>query len=588
VIHFSKTKSDCGYLAFVGGSRATIRLDHALPGATADLQLTTEVLSVGSMVEIRGRKSFTIAVVTSVAEQRGPEAAASIAEVDLLGEIIRGASGEWMFQRGISEYPPIRSPVNVLSSEHLHLIHDVDASHTINIGTLSQDPTVGAFINVDEMLHKHFAVLGTTGVGKSTGVALMLREVLRARPQQRIFLIDPHNEYGGCFGDKAKVLSPSNLHLPFWLFNFEEIVDAIFRARPGVEEEIEILSHAITEARNLYAEQRDANRLRLRKAGADGTGFTVDTPVPYRLSDLLALIDHRMGKLENRADFPSYHRLMTRIESLGNDPRYRFMFENANVGGDTMVETLNSLFNLDEETRIVTVMQLAGFPADVVDSVVSVLCRMAFDFGVWSGGVVPLLIVCEEAHRYAPSDRTMGFGPTKKSVSRIAKEGRKYGISLGLVTQRPADLDATIVSQCSTLFAMRMANERDQEIVRAAVSDAAAGLMAFVPSLGAREVFAFGEGVALPTRIRFGELPKEFLPRPSTIGDLRPRKELLGRAAIAAVVERWRRGGMSRRHADPYAPDRDDGLFGAAAGDASAPAVGGATYREIPPVIPDL
>ena len=164
-----------------------------------------------------------------------------------------------------------------------------------------------------------------------------------------------------------------------------------------------------------------------------------------------------------------------------------------------------------------TIMQLAGFPAEVVDSVVSVLCRMAFDFGMWSDGAFPLLFVCEEAHRYASADRTIGFGPTRKAISRIAKEGRKYGVFLGLVTQRPAELDSTIISQCSTLFAMRMANERDQAIVRSAVSDAAANLLAFVPSLGTREVLAFGEGVALPTRLKFKQLPEHLIPQSQAV-----------------------------------------------------------------------
>jgi DNA helicase HerA-like ATPase len=190
-----------------------------------------------------------------------------------------------------------------------------------------------------------------------------------------------------------------------------------------------------------------------------------------------------------------------------NDPRYAFMFDNANVGGDTMAEVISHLFRLPANGKPMTIMQLAGFPAEVVDSVVSVLCRMAFDFGLWSDGVSPLLFVCEEAHRYASADRNIGFGPTRKAVSRIAKEGRKYGVYLGLVTQRPAELDATIISQCNTLFAMRLANDRDQALLRSAVSDAAANLLSFVPSLGTREVLAFGEGVALPTRLRFKEVP---------------------------------------------------------------------------------
>ncbi len=179
---------------------------------------------------------------------------------------------------------------------------------------------------------------------------------------------------------------------------------------------------------------------------------------------------------------------------------------------------------------------------------VSVLCRMAFDFGLWSDGALPLLVVCEEAHRYAPADRSIGFGPTRKALSRIAKEGRKYGVFLGLVTQRPAELDATIISQCSTLFAMRMANERDQALVRSAVSDAAASLLAFVPSLGTREVFAFGEGVALPTRLKFKELPEALIPKSEAVGTASMDSELgFDRDFIAGVVERWRGATMSTK-----------------------------------------
>jgi hypothetical protein len=231
-----------------------------------------------------------------------------------------------------------------------------------------------------------------------------------------------------------------------------------------------------------------------------------------------------------------------------NDPRYSFMFENANVGGDTMGEVISTLFRLPPNGKPMTIMQLAGFPAEVVDSVVSVLCRMAFDFGLWSDGAVPLLFVCEEAHRYASADRSIGFGPTRRAVSRIAKEGRKYGVFLGLVTQRPAELDATILSQCSTLFTMRLANDRDQALVRAAVSDAAANLLAFLPSLGTREVFAFGEGVKLPTRLKFAELPGGLIPASESVNNARMDS---GRGVhedfIASVVERWRGSTMSNK-----------------------------------------
>jgi hypothetical protein len=224
------------------------------------------------------------------------------------------------------------------------------------------------------------------------------------------------------------------------------------------------------------------------------------------------------------------------------------MFENANVGGDTMSAILKGLFRLPTDGKPMTIMQLAGFPTEVVDAVVSVLGRMAFDFGLWSDGKLPLLFVCEEAHRYASADANVGFGPTRRAIARIAKEGRKYGVFLALVTQRPAELDPTIISQCSTLFAMRMSNERDQALVRSAVSDAAANLLGFLPSLGTREVFAFGEGVAIPTRLAFSELPPKYLPHSEAVANSAAD---FGRSVdqefIDAVVDRWRSATLSSR-----------------------------------------
>ena len=314
-------------------------------------------------------------------------------------------------------------------------------------------------------------------------------------------------------------------------------------------EELEILTEVIPLAKGVYTQYQRGDRTGLKRVDSKTNVYTADTPVPYRLVDLISLIDERMGRLENRSSRIVYHKLISRIETVRNDPRYAFMFENANVGGDTMAEVISHLFRLPANGRPMTVMQLAGFPAEVVDSVVSVLCRMAFDFGLWSDGVSPLLFVCEEAHRYASADRSIGFGPTRKAVSRIAKEGRKYGVYLGLVTQRPAELDATIISQCSTLFTMRLANDRDQSLLRSAVSDAAANLLSFVPSLGTREVLAFGEGVALPTRLRFKEVPAHQLPRSEATIATTP-STVRGHDAhfVGSVLERWR-GATSHRDA---------------------------------------
>jgi uncharacterized protein len=173
---------------------------------------------------------------------------------------------------------------------------------------------------------------------------------------------------------------------------------------------------------------------------------------------------------------------------------------------------------------------------------------MAFDFGLWSDGASPLLFVCEEAHRYAPADKSIGFGPTKRALSRIAKEGRKYGVFLGLVTQRPAEIDPNIISQCSTLFVMRLSNDRDQALIRSAVSDAGASMLTFIPTLGTGEVFAFGAGVPLPTRMKFRELPVALRPTSEAASNTRVASSAApGRDLIDSVIDRWRASTMSHK-----------------------------------------
>jgi DNA helicase HerA-like ATPase len=551
----------CGRVLSVSGSQAAV----GLPAKSLD-PANEASITVGKFLRIQRAKTLLIGMVTEVSLETSSAARdqgyIATARLDMMGEIKQRDDGKQYFQRGVTDYPAIGDPAALITRDELRLIYDISGSDTIDIGHLQQDPTIGAYINVDEMLSKHFAVLGTTGVGKSSGVALILRQILDARPNLRLFLLDGHNEYARCFGDRALVLNPRNLKLPFWLFNFEETVDVFFSGRPGVDEEVAVLGELIPQAKSNYNQQyRSGDRVTLKRNDPKTTGFTVDTPVPYRLADLIALIDERMGKLENRSSRMIYHKLMQRIETVRIDPRYAFMFDNANVGGDTMSETLRQLFRLPADGKPMTIMQLAGFPAEVVDSVVSVLCRMAFDFGMWSDGAFPLLFVCEEAHRYASADRTIGFGPTRKAISRIAKEGRKYGVFLGLVTQRPAELDSTIISQCSTLFAMRMANERDQAIVRSAVSDAAANLLAFVPSLGTREVLAFGEGVALPTRLKFKQLPENLIPQSqAVINSTADSASGANEDFIDTIIDRWRGATMSHKQSGVDGGPDFDGL----------------------------
>ena len=530
-----------GHVSSVRGSRATVDLDVS----------RGERITVGAFLAIDAGGARPVGMITEIASLLAAEQGAApraTATVDLVGEIVAGPEGSTLFRRGLASYPNLGDQASILPRDGIGLIYGQRVAHAISIGRLYNEPTVEAHVDVDALLNRHFAVLGSTGVGKSSGVAIILREILGVRPDLRIFVLDSHNEYGRCFDGMANVVNPRASKLPFWLFNFEEVVDVIYGGRPGIDDELEILAELIPIAKSQYLQYKQVDRLSLKRTDVRSTGYTVDTPVPYLLQDLISLIDERMGKLENRSSRMNYHRLITRIETIRNDPRYDFMFENANVGGDTMAELLNQLFRIDMQGKPLTVMQLAGLPVEVMDAVVSVLCRLAFDFGLWSDGAIPLLFVCEEAHRYASLDHSIGFAPTRRAISRIAKEGRKYGVFLGLVSQRPAELDPTIISQCATLFAMRMANERDQALLRSAVSDDTADLLDFIPTLATREVIGIGEAVPLPTRMTFRTLPEHLLPRSEAIGTWSTEPESrMGLDFVQEVVDRWRRAATDRK-----------------------------------------
>jgi DNA helicase HerA-like ATPase len=540
-----REKVAIGRVLSVSGSQARIGLfaDALQSAGDAD----DAVLTVGKFIGVARNRLLLVGIVSQVSTEVPllvrEEGYHAVASIDLMGEITSGeVAADAHFLRGVTSYPAIGDAAVAISTPDLMKIYAIDKAAGVELGRLQQDTGVKAYANIHDMISKHFAILGSTGVGKSSGLASLLRQILAVRPDLRIFLLDGHNEYAHCFGDRALVINPANLKLPFWLFTFEELVEVIFAGRSGNDEEVEILTELVPLAKALYREGSIA-----RRSDGKATDYSIDTPVPYRLKDLLALIDERMGKLENRSSRMNHRRLITRIEAVSNDPRYNFMFTNANVGGDTMAEILRHLFRWRPDGKPMTVMQLAGIPSEVVDAVVSVLCRMAFDFGLWSNGAMPLLFVCEEAHRYVSADRSLGFQPTRRALSRIAKEGRKYKVFLGLITQRPAELDANIVSQCSTLFAMRLANERDQQLLLAAASDAATSLVRFLPSLGPREAVAFGAGIPMPTMFTFPDLPAEFIPGVEAVSSSEPAQTSLNEQVIDSAIERWRGALMAKR-----------------------------------------
>jgi DNA helicase HerA-like ATPase len=427
--------------------------------------------------------------------------------VELVGEIVETDSGKVRFSGGISTYPHLGAVAHRIRTQDLAAVYENTDESAVPIGWLSQNEEIPSLISIDSLISRHFAVVGTTGVGKSTAVALLLRKIIENRPNVRILILDPHNEFSCAFPDLAITINDRDLDLPFWLFRLEEFVEVLYRGRRPIHEEVDLLREAIPLAKMRF-KGGDNNTIR---KNADSTSVTSDTPVPFRISDLISILKERAGMLDSREERPHLKALMSRIDAAVNDPRYRFMFANRTIE-DNIVDVVSTIFRVPANGKPITAFQMSGMPSEVVNSVASVLCRLAFDLAIWSKSRIQTLVLCEEAHRYIPADLSAGFAPTRSAIARIAKEGRKYGVYLGIVTQRPGELDETILSQCNTYFSMRLGNDRDQEIMRRAISGSSRSAINFLPSLSNREAIAFGQGVSTPMRMKFETVEAKLLP----------------------------------------------------------------------------
>jgi uncharacterized protein len=573
-----------GRIVAVTGAHAVIMLD-AQDAMFTDAQRSPDI---GTLLKAETANSITLALVSALSApsptNNPNEKELRIVEVEFIGELPKGPNGiPTSFRRGLSGYPSLGDAVYRANRSELALAYACDAASSVRVGHIQQDPSIPAMIKIDEMLGKHFAILGTTGTGKSCTVALILRRILDKNPQAHILLLDVHREYAQSFQGLSEIITPDNMSLPFWLLNFDEAVEIMVGQQANREADVEILRELIPMAKQRYLANQRRDRAGISRntvAALDTQNVGVDTPIPYRTSDLLGVIDEYMGKLELRNELSPYKRLKAKLEAVSRDPRYSFMFGSLTVQ-DNMAAVLARIFRIPVNGKPIAILELGGLPSEIINVVVSVLARLAFDFGVWSGGKIPITFVCEEAHRYVPNDKTLGFEPTKRAISKIAKEGRKYGVSLAIVSQRPAELDPTILSQCNTIFSLRLTNERDQEILKAGISDAAASLLEFMPTMGTGEAITFGEGVALPTRIKFDMLPAHELPRSTTASFTKNwAKDLPDDTFLHEIVNRWR--------AQTYNPDStgysvETTIAPAAAQVAAAPQAG---FGQVPQAAP--
>ena len=528
----AREEKKLGRVVSVSGSQVIVLLNNS----TGESQLDPIELQIGALVKMRTPASTVFGMVSGLSipipAEDVHDSEMKIVQIELVGESVkREGVDRGVFQRGVSFCPSLGDSVYTTTQEDLKQVYARPAVSSVRIGTIFQDQTLPAFISTDDLLGKHFAILGTTGSGKSCAVALILRAILSQHSNGHAILLDLHNEYGRAFADCAEILGPGSLELPYWLLNFEEIREIMIGT--GVDDreaDAVILKDAILEAKRRY------------RSDAETTDFmTADTPVPYRLSDVIQQIDGALGKLDKPTDSAPYLRLKERFSALQADKRFSFMFQGLTVR-DNMATILSRIFRVPVAGKPVTILDLSGVPSEILNVVISLLCRLTFDFALWSDRALPMLLVCEEAHRYVTQDPTLGFEATKRALGRIAKEGRKYGVSLCLVSQRPSDLAVGILSQCNTIFAMRMSNQKDQEFVRGTLSESAAGLLDSLPTLRTGEAIAVGEGVSVPVRLLFDMLAEERKPLSGTASfSTAWQTDDKDESFVAEIIERWRR-----------------------------------------------
>ena len=528
---------EIGRVIEIAGGSSVIRLDgRALTALAGNADVAIAMAGqIGSQVKLRVGGLWLLANVRNLSLENA-DGDMIVANIDFLGEgmeeMLTGRMRD--FRRGVTRYPvPGTRVFPATTSDLMQTFSAKDRPH-IEIGTVYPSKDVRGSLYVDAFLGKHFALLGSTGTGKSTSTALILHRICEMAPRGHIVMLDPHGEYSAAFRTTGEIFNVDNLSMPYWLMNFEVHCE-VFVTSHGADRQMDadILAKCLLQARS---KSRVAQGL---------AKLTVDSPIPYLLSELLSAIQTQMGKLDRAGDIAPYLRLKTKIEELKNDPRYSFMFSGVLVG-DSMAPFLARMFRMPGEGKPISIVDLSGVPSDIVQVVVAMLSRMVMDYALWSRREPqrPILLVCEEAHRYVPSDRIDPGASVRRILERIAKEGRKYGVSLGLITQRPSDLAEGVLSQCGTIIAMRLNNERDQTFVRNAMPEGAKGFLDSIPALRNRECVICGEGVAVPIRVRLDDLEPDKRPASEdpVFSDLWTRTG--GEEGILErTIQRWRSQG---------------------------------------------
>ena len=471
-----------------------------------------------------------------------------VIEADLFGEgewsqHSDGDSSQWSlrFDRGVATYPLPQQTIYLTPKDELRFIYGYGSAPSVRLGEHVGTGGAPCFAALTELLGKHTAVLGSTGSGKSGTVAAILHALLERGTDQglaawhpRIVILDPHNEYGAAFpGHRRLSTDNASLSLPYWLLSFSETISLIIGKTEFVAtSQVNILKTAL-----LFARSEGARILNI-----DASKITVDSPVPYRIADLIMSVSSARDRLtESKRE--SHNSILEKLDMLVRDSRLAFLMrEWDGAAVDPFADILTQFIGTEAQPRVV---DLSGVPNEVAGISSAVIARTLFSYKVWQTTderlADPVLLVCEEAHRYVPNRGEAQYEAAQDAIRRVAKEGRKYGLGLMLISQRPSEVDATVLSQCNTWIVLRITNDADRDHVRSILPDSMADLTKMLSSLRRREAIFVGQAAVLPSRILVRSLTLDQLPRSHDIdfaqGWQRQTPDL---TKLREVVDRWR------------------------------------------------
>ena len=468
-----------------------------------------------------------------------------VIEADLFGE------GEWKvdltsgeavlkFDRGVANYPLPQQTLYLTPKSELRFIYGHTENAAIQLGEHVGSGGAPCLADLNELLGKHTAILGSTGAGKSAAVAAILHSILERGTQveyktwhPRIVILDPHNEYGSAFPSSTGLSTENGtLKLPYWLLNFQETVALLIGKTEFVAtSQANIVKRALAVGRD-----EGASIL-----GLDKDGITVDSPVPYSLDTFRDEIESEKPSAQSRQD--SHNSILQKLDVLRSDARMNFLMSDWNqTEGDPFGSIIGQLVGRDSPLRVV---DLAGVPNEVAGVASAVIARTLFNLKVWQTEderkTDPVILICEEAHRYVPNSGEAQYEAAQESIRRIAKEGRKYGVGLFLVSQRPSEVESTVLSQCNSWIVLRITNESDRNHVRGVLPDSLEGLTKMLSGLRRQEAIFAGQAATLPSRIMIRDLREDQLPASHDIDfDEGWRNEAMTDTQITEVATRWR------------------------------------------------